>query len=84
VRTYQTVLFPTAVGLIVIFWLSTLFILRDAPLLDGPRDEANRALAIFMRDTVISLSLMVALFVFRRRTQQWVAGKPREEGMQLD
>jgi len=77
-RTYPTILFPTAFGLIGIFWLSTLFILRDAPLLDGPLDEANRALAIFVRDTAISLILMVVLLVFRRRTRQWVAGNPRE------
>lgn len=67
-RIYQTILFPTAFGLIGIFWLSTLFILRDAPLLAGPVDEANRALALFVRDTTISLSLMVALFLYRRRT----------------
>jgi hypothetical protein len=83
-RTYQTILFPAAFGPIGIFWLSTLFILREAPLFDGPLDEANRALAIFVRDTAISLSLMVALSVFRRRTQQWAAGKPREGGMPLE
>lgn len=62
-RTYKM-----ALGLIGIFWLSTFFILRDAPFFDGPRDEANRALALFMRDTAISLSLVVALFIYRRRT----------------
>ncbi|MHC5540957.1 hypothetical protein ACYOEI_22270 [Singulisphaera rosea] len=83
-RSYQRFLFPTGLGLICLFWFSTLSIIRHAPLLSGPRDEAERALAFFVRDTVISLGLMVALFVFRRRIQPWVAGKPREGRTLLD
>lgn len=79
-RTYQTLLFYTAFGLIGIFGITTLFIVGDAPLLDGPQDEANRAMGIVVRNAAISLGLIAALSVIRRRTQQRVAGKPREEG----
>jgi hypothetical protein len=84
-RTHQSILFLAAFGLIGVFWLSTLFILIlwNAPLLAGPVDEADRALAFFARDTAISLGLTVALFVYRRRTRSCVAGKPREGGAPL-
>lgn len=69
-RAYQSILFPAAFGLVGIFWLSTLFILRNAPFLSGPVDEADRALAFFARDTAITASLTAVLFVYRRRTRQ--------------
>jgi hypothetical protein len=71
---HRTILFLAAFSLIAIYWLSTFYILRDAPLLDGPQDEADAALAFFLRRTGISFLLMVALFV--ALIVPWPRGKP--------
>lgn len=77
-RTYWPVLFPTAICLIAVYWLTTFVILRDAPFLDGPRDEADRALGFFVWRTAISLLLLVALFVLQRLMRPWLEAKPRK------
>jgi hypothetical protein len=75
-RTYWPVLYPTAICLIAVYWFSTFVILGDAPLLDGPQDEADRAMGFFIRRTAISLFLLVALFVLQRLTRPRPVGKP--------
>jgi len=81
----RAILFLTAFFMIVIYWLTTFVILGDAPFLAGPQDEADRAMAFFLRRTVISIGLVVALFVvFWRLARPQVAGKPKEVGSLLD
>jgi hypothetical protein len=83
-RHYRTVLFLMAFFLIVIFWLSTFVILGDAPFLAGPQDEADRALAFFVKRTAISFCLLVALIVLWWLTRSPIAGKPKGVGSPLD
>lgn len=83
-RADRTILFPVAFCLIAIFWLSTFVILGDAPLLAGPQDEADRALAFFVRRTAISLGLLAALFVLRRLTRLRKPETPKDAGPPLD
>jgi hypothetical protein len=83
-RIYRTLLFPVAYLLIAVFWLSTFVILGDAPLLDGPQDEADRALAFFLWRTTITFCLLVAVVVLQQLTRRWVAGKPKGVGSLLD
>jgi hypothetical protein len=75
--------------LIAIFWLRTFVILGNSPLLDGPQNEANRAMAFFVGRTATCLLLGTAVCVLGwltrpRRKRVDARKKPKGASLPLD